>query len=164
MDFVEELLKEIESSGIAAPSPIEQRWSSASTSPLSPASVGPREYETYESQNALFSWVGVIMYLPSEDFDPTGFRREFITQSFKEEYCKLVRKVGEKYGLMCHWAKLEVSEDPSDPSGGVAESVRNRFGPEVVGAFNAARDLYDPRRLLSCSLLDQIFGPPSPEK
>jgi len=164
MDFVEELLKEIEASGVAAPSPIEQRWSGASTSPLSPASVGPREYETYESQRALFSWVGVIMYLPSEDFDPTGFRREFITQSFKEEYCKLVRRVGEKYGLMCHWAKLEVSEDPSDPSGGVAESVRNRFGPEVVSAFNAARDLYDPRRLLSCSLLDQIFGPPSPDK
>mmetsp|Transcript_627 Transcript_627/g.1021 ORF Transcript_627/g.1021 Transcript_627/m.1021 type:complete len:387 (+) Transcript_627:1071-2231(+) len=164
MGFVEELLKEIEASGIAAPSPIEQRWSGASRSPLSPASVGPREHESYDSQNALFSWVGVIMYLPSEDFDPSGFRREFITQSFKDGYCKMVRKVGEKYGLMCHWAKLEVSEDPSDACVNVAESVRARFGPEVVGAFNAARDLYDPKRVLSCSLLDQVFGSSSSDK
>ncbi|KAL7545620.1 hypothetical protein ACHAWF_008971 [Thalassiosira exigua] len=155
MGFVEELLNEIETTGIAAPSPIEQRWTKGSQSPLSPASVGPQEHETYESQNALFSWVGVIMYLPSEDFDPTGFRREFITQSFKDEYCKLVRKVGQKYGIMCHWAKLEVS-DEDDPS--VAESVRARFGPKVVNEFNAARDLYDPKGLLSCPLLEKVFG------
>ena len=104
------------------------------------------------------------MYLPSEDFDPSGFRREFITQSFKDGYCKLVRKVGEKYGPMCHWAKLEVSEDPSDACVNVAESVRARFGPQVVSAFNAARDLYDPKRVLSCSLLDQVFGSSSSDK
>ena len=155
MDFVEELMKEIESSGLPAPSPIEQRWTSASTSPLSPASVYPRPHESYDSQNALFSWVGVIMYLPSEDMDPTGYRREFITQSFKDQYCKLVRKVGEKYGIMCHWAKLEVS---SDADAGVAESVRQRFGPDVVSTFNKARALYDPKGVLSCSLLDQVFG------
>jgi len=155
-DFVEELLKEIETSGIAAPSPIEQRWTGASTSPLSPASVGPQEYESYDSQNALFSWVGVIMYVPSEDLDPTGFRREFITQSFKEKYCKLVRKVGEKYGIMCHWAKLEVSGDGDD---GVADSVRSHYGLSTINAFNSARDLYDPKRVLSCSTLDKIFLP-----
>lgn len=162
--FVEELLGEIEASGVAAPSPIEQRWSAASTSPLSPASVGPQERESYKDRHALFSWVGVIMYLPSEDFDPTGFRRDFITRSFKDKYCKLVRRVGEKYGLMCHWAKLEVSEDPNNACGGVAESVRARFGPQVVSAFNAARDLYDPKRLLSCPLLDQVFGSSPPEE
>jgi len=158
MAFVEDLLKEIEASGIAAPSPIEQRWSSASRSPLSPASAGHTERETYESQNALFSWVGVIMYLPSEDLDPTGYRREFITEAFKKEYCRLVRRVGEKYGLMCHWAKLEVSEDPNDASAGVAESVRARLGPRVVNAYNAARDLYDPKRVLSSPLVEQVFG------
>ena len=98
------------------------------------------------------------MYLPSEDFDPTGYRREFITQSFKDNYCKMVRKVGEKYGLMSHWAKLEVSDEASDTNAGVAESVRARFGPQVVSAFNAARDLYDPKRVLSNSILDQVFG------
>jgi len=162
IDFVEELLEEIESSGLPAPSPIEQRWTSGSTSPLSPASVGPRPHESYDSQNALFSWVGVIMYLPSEDMDPTGYRREFITQSFKEQYCKLVRKVGEKYGIMCHWAKLEVS---SEADAGVAESVHDHYGQEVVDAFNAARAMYDPKGVLSSPLIDKVFGscPPSNE-
>merc|ERR1719401_36080 len=168
MRFVEELLKEIETSGIiAAPSPIEQRWSAASRSPLSPASVGCQEHESDESKNALFSWVGVIMYLPSEDFDNSGIRREFITRSFKDDYCKLVRRVGEKYGVMSHWAKLEVSKDDqgdvnSDTS--MAESVRARFGPKVVSSFNAARDLYDPKKVLSCPLLDKVFGSASSDK
>jgi len=162
IDFVEELLEEIESSGLPAPSPIEQRWTSGSTSPLSPASVGPRPHESYDTKNALFSWVGVIMYLPSEDMDPTGYRREFITQSFKEQYCKLVRKVGEKYGIMCHWAKLEVS---SEADAGVAESVHDHYGQEVVDAFNAARAMYDPKGVLSSPLIDKVFGscPPSNE-
>ena len=100
------------------------------------------------------------MYLPSEDFDPTGYRRECITQSFKDKYCRLVRKVGDKYGMMCHWAKLEVSggSDANDANNGVAESVRDHFGPQVVAAFNAARDLYDPKRVLSSKVLDQVFG------
>ena len=157
--FMEDLLKEIESSGLPAPAPIEQRWTSGSTSPLSPASIGPHERESYDSKNSLFSWVGVIMYLPSEDFDPTGYRREFITNYFKDKYCKLVRKVGEKYDIMCHWAKLEVSEDPNDSNAEVAASVRKHFGPSVIAAFNSARDKYDPKRILSSSVIDQVFDP-----
>lgn len=159
IDFMEDLLKEIESSGLPAPAPIEQRWTSGSTSPLSPAFIGPHEKESYDSKNSLFSWVGVIMYLPSEDFDPTGYRREFITAYFKDKYCKLVRRVGEKYKIMCHWAKLEVSEDPNDSNAGVAASVRKHFGPSVIEAFNSARDKYDPKRILSSSVIDQIFDP-----
>jgi len=159
IDFMEDLLKEIESSGLPAPAPIEQRWSSGSTSPLSPASVGPQVNESYDSKNSLFSWVGVIMYLPSEDFDPTGYRRQFITEFFKDKYCKLVRKVGEKYDIMCHWAKLEVSNDPNDSNAEVAASVRKHFGPSVVAAFNSARDKYDPKRILSSSVIDQVFDP-----
>lgn len=162
--FVEELLREIEASGtVAAPAPIEQRWSAASRSPLSPASAGPETRESYEGKNALFSWVGVIMYLPSEEFDASGLRRDCITRSFQDEYCKLVRRVGEKYGVMSHWAKLELSGD-AESDAGVAERVRARFGPTVVGAFNAARDLYDPKRVLSCPLLDKVFGSPSSDK
>ena len=156
--FMEELLREVESSGIAAPSPIEQRWTRSSRSPLSPASPSFESDNGYESENALFSWVGVIMYLPSEDMDPTGHRREFITESFKDQYCTLVRRVGKKYGIMCHWAKIEVSDDPTDANGGVAEDVRDRFGPRVVAAYNDARKAYDPKGVLSCDKLDQIFG------
>jgi len=170
MDFIEELLHEIETRGLPAPSPIEQRWTSSSSSPLSPAydvvsssQNGCGRKQSYATQSALFSWVGIIMYLPSEDFDPTGYRREFITQSFKEEYCKLVRRIGKKYGIMCHWAKLEVpSTDAEEDDDGVAESVRDHYGPKVISAYNAARAMYDPKGLLSCPLIDQIFGPVSP--
>ncbi|KAL7486851.1 hypothetical protein ACHAW6_012443 [Cyclotella cf. meneghiniana] len=155
MDFMEELLREIETSGIPAPSPIEQRWTSASTSPLSPASVGINDVETYHTTHSLLSWVGIIMYLPSEDKDPTGYRREFITQAFKDQYCRIVRNVGEKYGIMCHWAKLEI--DDGDEDQGIAASVRSRLGPKVISKFNAARDMYDPKRLLSCNTIDWIF-------
>ena len=154
IDFMEELLHEIEASGIPAPSPIEQRWTSASMSPLSPASVGIRDVETYDMKHSLFSWVGVIMYLPSEDNDPTGFRREFITNAFKEQYCGIVRNIGQKYGLMCHWAKLELDDDNGEE---IAASVRDRMGLNVVNAYNAARDLYDPKRVLSCDIIDKVF-------
>ena len=158
--FMEELLQEIESSGIPAPSPIEQRWTMASKSPLSPASVGIHEVETYHEKNALFSWVGVIMYLPSEDNDSTGYRRRFITDSFKDQYCKIVRKVGEKYRMMCHWAKLEL--DDGDGADDIAASVRSRLGPKVINDYNAARDLFDPKRVLSCDKLDRVFRPNDP--
>eukprot|EP00957_Ditylum_brightwellii_P123270 9399017-Ditylum_brightwellii.AAC.1 len=95
------------------------------------------------------------MYLPSEDFDPTGYRRQFITEYFKDKYCTLVRKVGKKYDIMCHWAKLEVSDDPNDSNAEVAASVRKHFGPSVVEAFNSARDKYDPKRILSSLVIDQ---------
>ena len=62
LHYVEELLSRIERQGIPAPSPIEQRWTSSSRSALSPASVTPEL-----PPDTLFSWVGVIMYLPTED-------------------------------------------------------------------------------------------------
>ena len=49
----------IDSHKVPAPSPIEQRWSASSSSPLSPA-FSPRGDD-------IFSWVGIIMYLGSDD-------------------------------------------------------------------------------------------------
>ncbi len=42
---------------VAAPAPIEQRWSAGSSAPLSPAAGPP---------GSVHSWVGVIMYLPHD--------------------------------------------------------------------------------------------------
>ena len=56
VSFVRKLLLHIEQHGIPAPSPIEQRWTASSTSPLSPAHS--------EQSNDVFCWVGLIMYLP----------------------------------------------------------------------------------------------------
>ena len=48
------LLAIIEGEGIPAPAPIEQRWTAGSSSLLSPARSA--------AEDALFSWVGIIMY------------------------------------------------------------------------------------------------------
>lgn len=73
---MEDLLREIEANKIPAPSPIEQRWSSGSRSSMSPAAAAAAgasaEAATVatplgEKPGALFSWVGIIMYLPSDD-------------------------------------------------------------------------------------------------
>ncbi|KAK1575585.1 hypothetical protein Q3G72_006690 [Acer saccharum] len=59
LEYIEELKKLIEKEEVPAPAPIEQRWSARSQSPMSPA------YSSAE--NDIFSWVGIIMYLPTMD-------------------------------------------------------------------------------------------------
>ena len=54
-----DLMKAIDNGKIAAPAPIEQRWSASSSSPLSPA-YSPKTED-------IFAWVGIIMYLGSDD-------------------------------------------------------------------------------------------------
>lgn len=54
-----DLLSEIDAAAIPAHAPIEQRWTASTPSPMSPAS-SPQPDEVH-------SWVGVIMYLPTED-------------------------------------------------------------------------------------------------
>merc|ERR1711871_1864234 len=92
--FVEEVLREVETRGLPAPCPIEQRWSARSMSPLSPA---------HDSDpDALFSWVGVIMYLPLEDRDDL---RRRITGAF-DGYRDIVEGIGRRYCAHPHWAKI----------------------------------------------------------
>ena len=76
LNYMEDLLKEVEANKIPAPSPIEQRWSSGSRSPMSPAAaaaVGASAEAAVAATpmgakpGALFSWVGIIMYMPSDD-------------------------------------------------------------------------------------------------
>ena len=54
---MDELLRLVKLRGVAAPAPIEQRWTAGSGAPMSPAH-GP--------SGSLHSWVGVIMYLPED--------------------------------------------------------------------------------------------------
>lgn len=64
LQYMEELLSKVESAKIPAPSPIEQRWTCGSSSHMSPASAAAEEGD---SQSYLFSWVGIIMYLPTDN-------------------------------------------------------------------------------------------------
>ena len=56
---------------IPAPAPLEQRWTCASSAAMSPAGSG--------NPRALFSWFGIIMYLPLDDQK----QREAIAKTFK---------------------------------------------------------------------------------
>ena len=58
---MEDLLRLLdENDDIAAPCPIEQRWTASSSSDMSPAS-SPGQADT------VHSWIGIIMYLPEND-------------------------------------------------------------------------------------------------
>ena len=94
--FVRKMLDILEAQGIPAPSPIEQRWTARSLSPMSPA---------YSSNPAdVFSWVGIIMYLPPA-LSPA--QRNEVVSAF-ELYTNALAPLCEEYGAVPHWAKIEL--------------------------------------------------------
>jgi L-galactono-1,4-lactone dehydrogenase len=145
MAFMEDLLRKIEEERIPAHSPIEQRWTASSSSPMSPAH-GPAD--------GLFTWVGIINYLPSDDKE----QREEITKLFTGKYSDLVRQIGRPLKAVSHWAKLE---EPQNLWKAVElkSLYLDRF---PVAEFNAVRAEYDPKNILSTPLLDLVLGKPLP--
>jgi len=145
MEFMAQLLRQIEENNIPAHSPIEQRWSCGSASPMSPASG---------SADDLYSWVGIINYLPSED----PHQREAITHLFNTDYTDLVRHIGRPMKAVSHWAKLE---EPTSVWKAVELKTLylERF---PLTEFNLARGIYDPDNILSNPLLDLVLGKPIP--
>jgi len=141
MIFMQQLLKGIEEKKIAAHSPIEQRWSASSSSYMSPA-YGPKE--------GLHCWVGIIMYLPSED----EHQRNSITSAFKGPYCDLVRELGMNVNATSHWAKLEMPNTPAELER-LQTLMKHKF---PVTKFNDARKLLDDKNLLANDLMNAVFG------
>ncbi|GMH74685.1 hypothetical protein TL16_g06529 [Triparma laevis f. inornata] len=92
-EFMLRLLQEIESAGLPAPGPIEQRWSAGSSATMSPAF----------GEDGDFCWVGGIMYLTTDDAEI----RNKITDTFSGTYSDLMLKVGKGFGAKTHWAKRE---------------------------------------------------------
>ena len=151
LNFVTELKSKLEEANIPAPAPIEQRWTSASTSYMSPA------YS--ENPNELFSWVGIIMYLPPGQDDQA---RENITKRF-EDYADIMRTVGKKYGAVPHWAKIELpglvrgnmsNGNYIDKLKQLRESLEKRYDTKK---FISARKQLDPDHILSNHLLETLF-------
>ena len=143
MKLLEELLQAIEDEDIAAPAPIEQRWSASSSSLMSPA---------HGKLGGLHSWVGIIMYLPSDD----AKQRNEITTEFKRRYCELLRKIGSKVSAASHWAKLEVPQDGQQLKD-VQEFYRARY---PVDKFKAQRRENDPKDILGNRTIDVVLGRP----
>ena len=142
LDYMRELLSEIESSNLPAPSPIEQRWSLRSTSLMSPAhSAGARD---------LHSWVGIIMYLPTDEVE----QRDAITRRFWEYNAMCRGRLWGRYDAHQHWAKIEIPEDPKEREW-VRERLRERF---PLAEFNEARRRLDPKGILANDLIEGLLG------
>lgn len=147
LQFMNNLLKLIESEKIAAPAPLEQRWTAPSSSPMSPAAERP-EVE----QADLYSWVGIIMYLPDEEVDKEA--RAKITEAFKRYKKACEYNLWPDVGAVEHWAKIEMPEGMADK---MLLQVRMRR-KYPVDAFNAICDIFDPHGILRNELTNVIFG------
>ena len=147
MEFMKTLLEGIEEKKIPAHSPIEQRWSAASSSFMSPAHGTP---------DSLFSWVGIINYLPLEN----ERQRRSITELFKGPYCDLMRSVCVPFGAVSHWAKLE---QPTSiwKMVDLQLLMQSKY---PVDSFNALRSIYDPKNIMANPLMNMALGDPTKKK
>ncbi|XP_010922174.1 L-galactono-1,4-lactone dehydrogenase 2, mitochondrial [Elaeis guineensis] len=141
LDYIEELMQLIQSEKIPAPAPIEQRWTARSKSLMSPASSS--------GQDDIFSWVGIIMYLPTMD----ARQRKEITEEFFSYRHLTQTRLWDEYSAYEHWAKIEVPKD-KDELAALQERLRRRF---PVDAYNKARRELDPNKILSNNMLEKLF-------
>lgn len=141
IEYIEKVMQLIEKEHIPAPAPIEQRWTASSKSPMSPASS--------LAEDDIFSWVGIIMYLPTMD----ARQRKEITEEFFH-YRRLTQtQLWDQYSAYEHWAKIEVPKD-KDELAALQGRLRKRF---PVDAYNKARREFDPNRVLSNNMLEKLF-------
>lgn len=141
LEFIEELKQLIEKEDIPAPAPIEQRWTARSQSRMSPASS--------LAEDDIFSWVGIIMYLPT--LDPR--QRKEITEEFFHYKHLTQAELWDRYSAYEHWAKIEVPKDKEELAA-LQARLRKRF---PVDAYNEARRELDPNGILSNNMLEKLF-------
>jgi L-galactono-1,4-lactone dehydrogenase len=173
--FVQRLLALIEAAGIPAPSPIEQRWTASSSAYMSPA------YAASEADQQIFSWVGVIMYLPPNQ---TEEQRQSITTQFRS-YLEVIQPLLEEYDAHAHWAKIEVPTSSTLPAAAASDDDKNSWFGFLSGAgpatplsadskiatlrsrlasrypvkdFNKYREALDPHSILSNTIVDTLIS------
>lgn len=137
--YVKEMKEIIEREQIAAASPIEQRWTSRSRSPMSPA------YSTQE--NALFSWVGVIMYITSEEQAPA------IKEKFRA-YAMRHADLTFKYDGFFHWSKIDLNFHAGERRKILKEQFARKFNVQEFGRLKAE---LDPNNVLGNAITDAII-------
>ncbi|KAJ9544001.1 hypothetical protein OSB04_023708 [Centaurea solstitialis] len=141
LKYIEDVVELIEKEEIPAPGPIEQRWTASSRSLMSPASSS--------SKDDIFSWVGIILYLPTTD----ARQRKQITEEFFHYRHLTQSRLWDQYSAYEHWAKIEVPKDKTELAA-LQARLRKRF---PIDAFNKARKELDPNRILSNAMLEKMF-------
>lgn len=139
LDFMESLYKRIDEENIPAHSPIEQRWTARSTSLMSPASSS--------NPNQIFSWVGVILYLPTADKKVrTAIQNRFV------DFYAMYQDFMKPFGATEHWAKIEWPEDAAE-----RQEMRDRLKKRYpLDKFKKARAELDPHHILSNQIVDEL--------
>ena len=139
----------IEVKQIPAPAPIEQRWTSSSSSRMSPAATGGGGYT---SMDDVHSWVGIIMYLPTDE----PAQRAAITDKFWGQYNRMCReRLWPKYGCHQHWAKIELPETDEELAA-MRTRLSKRFPLDELLAFKRT---VDPKGILGNTLVDTLLLP-----
>ncbi|KAA0154470.1 hypothetical protein FNF29_02348 [Cafeteria roenbergensis] len=144
-EFVRRVLEDVvERRGLPAPSPIEQRWTAATSSPMSPAAAGRWAKDGAATPaDAIFSWVGIIQYMPRED---DARQRASVTAAFKSDYeaaCR--RELWADFRAAQHWAKIDLDGLAPEERGEALQSLAKDFD---LQAFEDARAVLDPRGIL----------------
>ncbi|KAK4533236.1 hypothetical protein CCYA_CCYA16G4118 [Cyanidiococcus yangmingshanensis] len=153
IEYMFRLLRLIQDHQIPAPAPIEQRWTSGSSSLMSPVYRKPGSLTADED---IFSWVGIIMYLPTSDEKTrTSISREFW------RYKSLCVDLWQEYDVAEHWAKIEVPDslymEPEHAARYeefVLKRVRDKF---PLGEFQRVHNKLDPNRIMTNSLIDKLL-------
>lgn len=149
IDFVKKLFKIIEEHNLPAPCPIEQRWTAKSSAPMSPA------YS--ENMDEIFSWVGVIMYLPPGQ---TEQQRQDIKHKF-DQYIDAMEPLMDEYKAQIHWAKIELPSRVTNSEVDYQkklDKLRSRVARKYnVQEFNKIRNVLDPNHILSNDLVEDIL-------
>ena len=142
VDLAEAMLRRIEELNFPAPGPMEHRWTSGSSSLMSPVPGPP---------DAVYGWVGIVMYLTT----PEPAERAALIAKF-EEYCAVFRAVAAELGVDVrdHWAKLEKPKTPADAKA-LQASLRGKF---PVDEFNAWRRRLDPHNVFASAWTEGVFG------
>ncbi|RHY34915.1 hypothetical protein DYB32_000588 [Aphanomyces invadans] len=146
LDFMDALLARIQADQVPAHTPIEQRWTARSRAALSPAQS--------TDAAAVFSWVGIILYLQDGGDEAPGARDA--TRKYFGKYSNLLEDVMAPYGATEHWAKLEVTSKSADEIDAIRQRLRARFA--AWEAFKALRDEWDPHHVLSNEIVDVLMG------
>ena len=142
LEFVDRLRRMIREKNLPAPCPIEQRWTASSNAGMSPASSKDKE--------EVFSWVGVIMYLPPGQGE--GGREE-IGRAFRR-YVGEMEHLCVEFGAFPHWAKIEVPGEE-----GARERLKARLAARYpVAAFNIVRKGFDPKGVLGNEMVERLFA------
>nr|ALM02643.1 L-galactono-1,4-lactone dehydrogenase [Lycium barbarum] len=141
LEYIEEVMQLVEKESVPAPAPIEQRWTACSKSRMSPA------YSSADDD--IFSWVGIIMYLPTMD----ARQRRQITEEFFHYRHMTQAQLWDRYSAFEHWAKIEVPKDKEELAA-LQARLKKKF---PVDAYNQARKELDPNRILSNNMLQKLF-------